>query len=161
MDRRALTTLEFGKVRDLVATYTLFSVSRDLALQAEPTSSRYLVQNALAETTEARRLLALVPDFVVRGARDIRSTAASARLGSVAEAGALLDVASVLEGVAYVRAAILRLAQELPILAGRSQALDPCRSHDRRARRRVAGARPVPGDCASDPSLPLGRRRRA
>ena len=126
MDRRALITLEFGKVRDLVAGFTVFSVSRDLALEAEPTSSRYVVQHALTETTEARRLLDLVPDFVVRGARDIRSTAGSARLGSSADPAALLDVASVLEGVAYIRGAVLRVAHEVPILAGRSQALDPC-----------------------------------
>ena len=126
MDRRALTTLEFGKVRDVVAAYTVFSVSRDLALEAEPTSSRYVVQHALAETTEARRLLDLVPDFVVRGARDIRSTAGAARLGASADPAALLDVASVLEGVAYIRGAVTRVAHEVPILAGRSQALDPC-----------------------------------
>ena len=69
MDRRALTTLEFGKVRDQVAAYTLFSVSRELALGAEPTASRLAVQHALSETTEARRLLTLVPDFIVRGAQ--------------------------------------------------------------------------------------------
>lgn len=126
MDRRALTTLEFGKVRDFVAANTIFSVSRDLALEAEPSSSRYVVQQAQSETTEARRLLALVPDFVVRGARDVRATAASARVGSVADPSALLDIASVLEGVTYVRGAILRVAHEAPILAGRSQVLDPC-----------------------------------
>lgn len=126
MDRRALTTLEFGKVRDLVAAFTLFSVSRELALEAEPTASRLAVQHALSETSEARRLLGLVPDFVVRGARDVRATAGSARLGAVAEPSALLDVADVLEGVAYVRGAVVRVAHEVPILAGRAQALDPC-----------------------------------
>ena len=126
MDRRALTTLEFGKVRDRVGSYTLFSVSKQLAEDAEPTSSRYVVQAALSETTEARRLLALVPDFVVRGAHDIRPTAESARIGAVADTDALLRIAGVLDGVAYVRTAISRVAHEVPILAGRAQVLDPC-----------------------------------
>lgn len=126
MDRRALTTLEFGKVRDQVAAYTLFSVSRELALGAEPTASRLAVQHALSETTEARRLLTLVPDFIVRGARDVRATAGSARLGAVAEPSALLDIADVLEGVTYVRGSIVRVAHEVPILGGRAQVLDPC-----------------------------------
>ena len=126
MDRRALATLEFGKVRDQVAGYALFSVSRDLALEAEPSSSRILVHQALAETTEARRLLDLAPDFTVRGARDVRPVAFAARLGAVSEPQALLDTCDLLEGVAYVRVTILRVGAELPILAGRAQALDPC-----------------------------------
>ena len=126
MDRRALITLEFGKVRDLVASFTSFSVSRDLAQATEPSSSRTVVQHALDETTEARRLLELVPDFVARGARDIRSTAGSARLGATADPSALLDVASMLEGVMYIRGAVSRCAHEVPLLAGRARALDPC-----------------------------------
>jgi DNA mismatch repair protein MutS2 len=126
MDRRALTTLEFGKVRDQVAAYTLFSVSKQLADDAEPSSSRYVVQAALSETTEARRLLALVPDFLVRGAHDIRATARSANMGAVADPEALLKVAAVLEGVTYVRTTVLRVAHEVPSLSARAQTLDPC-----------------------------------
>ena len=126
MDRRALITLEFGKVRDLVASFTSFSVSRDLAQATEPSASRTVVQHALDETTEARRLLELVPDFVARGARDIRSTAGSARLGATADPSSLLDVASMLEGVMYIRGAVSRCAHEVPLLAGRARALDPC-----------------------------------
>lgn len=40
IDQKTLSTLEFNKIRELVAGYTGFSGGRDLALAMQPTTSR-------------------------------------------------------------------------------------------------------------------------
>ena len=75
--------LEFPKVRGILAEHTAFSGSRDLALNLEPSADVDVVSEALARSAEARRLLALNPDFAVRGAIDVREAVALAARGKV------------------------------------------------------------------------------
>jgi DNA mismatch repair protein MutS2 len=51
MDPRALTVLEFPKIRERLAERTAFAASRELALSLEPSSGRRAVVQGLQETT--------------------------------------------------------------------------------------------------------------
>ena len=126
MDPRALTTLEFDTVRARLADFAAFSASRELALASEPVASPLIINLALTETSEARRLLELAPDFSIRSVRDVREAATTARIGATLDPRVLVDLRDHLESVAAIRNAMLRLGGDLPNLANRASTLDPC-----------------------------------
>ncbi|MGH2350714.1 MAG: endonuclease MutS2, partial [Chloroflexota bacterium] len=126
MDSRAITILEFPKIRDRLAERTAFAASRDLALALEPSNGRRAVEQGLLETSEARLLFELQPEFSVRSAHDVREAAEAARVGTMLDAEVLLEVRDTLESGTYVRSTITKLADRLPLLADRAQTIDPC-----------------------------------
>jgi DNA mismatch repair protein MutS2 len=126
MDARTLSVLEFDKIRERLAERTSFAAGRELALALEPSNSRAVVQRALQETTEARLLLELQPEFSVRRAHDVRAPAEHAGRGVTLEPEVLLDVRDTLESGAYVRSALAGVADRLPLLAATAQTIDPC-----------------------------------
>ena len=126
MDPRALTTLEFDTVRTRLADFAAFSASRELALASQPVASPLTINHALTETSEARRLLELAPDFTIRSVRDVREAATTARIGATLDPRVLVDLRDHLESVASIRNAVLRLSGDLPNLANRASTLDPC-----------------------------------
>ena len=126
MDARALTVLEFPKIRERLAERTAFAASRGLALALEPSAGRRAIETGLKETSEARLLLELQPDFSVRAAHDVRPVVQRALVGAVLDAPALQEVRDTLESALYVQGVLTRLADRLPLLAGRAETLDPC-----------------------------------
>ncbi|HUV52837.1 MAG TPA: endonuclease MutS2, partial [Dehalococcoidia bacterium] len=72
MDEKSLEMLEFPKIREILAGYTSFSASRELALSLQPSSNPDLISRLLRQSAEARQLSIQEPDFSVRGALDIR-----------------------------------------------------------------------------------------
>jgi len=95
MDSKTLNVLEYPKILGRLAGYCDFSASMDLARQLEPTDSYDLAISRLAETTEARKLLA-VQDVSIGAAHDIRPSADLAARNGVLDPHALLDVKSTL-----------------------------------------------------------------
>src|SRR5581483_7861437 len=126
MDVHTLAVLEFEKIREQLAARTSFAASRQLALALEPSSSRPVVEERLAETAEARLLLQLQPDFSVRRAHDVHAAVEDARRGVVLDPEALLEVRETLESAAYVGETIGRFAARVPRLAAQAEAIDPC-----------------------------------
>ena len=103
MDARALTVLEFPKIRERLAERTAFAASRGLALDLEPSAGRRAIETGLNETSEARLLLELQADFSVRAAHDVRPVVQRALVGAVLDPPALQEVRDTLESALYVR----------------------------------------------------------
>src|SRR5205823_5239321 len=95
-------------------------------LALTPTDSRRLIEHALRETTEAKVVMELQPDFSVRSAHDVRAAAQAARIGTVLETDVLLEVRDTLDSGAYVRNVLTKFAERVPLLADRAQTIDPC-----------------------------------
>jgi DNA mismatch repair protein MutS2 len=114
---QTLETLEFPKVRQHLARYTAFSVSREMALTLMPSVDPVDVRRRLRLTDEARRLLDDMPDLTIGGARDVRSAAGLARRGGVCDAATLLVIVATLASARRLRAALLKLDPEnFPLL---------------------------------------------
>ena len=109
MDDRVLAVLEFDKVLDLLEQRCTFSVASELALDLEPSDHAPLVRRWLALTAEARALLQALPDFSVRGARDIRGTVAGARVGILLTPQQLMEIQDTLGGGRNLRRAFGRI----------------------------------------------------
>lgn len=114
---QTLETLEFPKVRQHLARFTAFSVSRDLALNLTPSVDPVEVRRRLHLTDEARRLLDEMPDITIGGARDVRPAAGLARRGGVCDAATLLEIVATLASARRLRTTLLKLDPEtFPLL---------------------------------------------
>jgi DNA mismatch repair protein MutS2 len=92
MDEKAQTTLEFPKVLQRLAGFAAFALSEERARQLRPAANIAAARNLLAETSEARAMLAKQPQTGVGGARDLRAALANASRGMPLTPGELLDV---------------------------------------------------------------------
>lgn len=117
MDSKSIQILELAKILDRLSKFTAFSASTNLALSLAPTAELAEAQRRQQETTEARRLLTVKPDLTIGGARDVRSFAQSAAIGSVLEPGEVLDVKNTLIAGRSMQRSLTRLADQFPRLA--------------------------------------------
>ena len=118
MADRDLELLEFHKVREILAGFTSFSTSRDLALNLVPLSDEAEVRLRLSESAEARRLLSLSPDTNIGEVADIRELAKMAALGKVLPPQSLLEIQRTLSAAHRLKSHLVDLPQEVPRLSG-------------------------------------------
>jgi DNA mismatch repair protein MutS2 len=163
MDSKTLNVLEYPKILAKLAGFCDFSASMDLARGLEPTDSFELATSRLAETAEARKILAM-QGIGVGAAHDIRPSTDLAARGGVLDPHALLDIKSTLISCRELKKAfekrtdeyprLSRLAQDLPetfglvdaitrILSDRGEVLDSAsvKLGDLRRKLRVANDR--------------------
>jgi DNA mismatch repair protein MutS2 len=115
MHAKSLTTLEYFKILQRVASEAAFSASKALALELRPLESVTDVRRALAFTAEARRLLDERADVGVRGARDVRQHAAAALRGAVLQPQELREVLTTMRASGFLRKLIARLEDSYPL----------------------------------------------
>jgi DNA mismatch repair protein MutS2 len=115
---RDLELLEFHKIREILASFTSFSASRELALNLVPLLDEEKVRLRLNESGEARRLLSLSPDTDVGEVTDIRETVKMAALGKVLPPKPLLEIQKSLSAAHRLRSHLVNLSHELPLLSG-------------------------------------------
>jgi len=115
MDSKTLNVLEYPKILDRLAGFCDFSASMDLARALEPTSSYDLALARIAETTEARKLLAM-QSTGIGGAHDIRPQVDLAARSGVLDPHALLDIKSTLISCRELKKAFEKRTDEYPRL---------------------------------------------
>lgn len=118
MGDRDLELLEFHKIREILAGFTSFSVSRELALNLVPLSDEEEVCLRLKESAEARRLLSLSPDTNIGEVTDIRELVKMAALGKVLPPQSLLEIQKTLSAAHRLMSHLMNLSHELPLLSG-------------------------------------------
>jgi DNA mismatch repair protein MutS2 len=115
---RDLELLEFHKIREILAGFTSFSASRDLALDLIPLSDEEEVRLRLRESAEARHLLSLSPDTHIGDVSDIREMVKMAALGKVLPPQTLLEIQKTLSAAHRLKSHLMNLSHELPLLSG-------------------------------------------
>lgn len=123
MDERDLELLEFHKIREMLASFTSFSASRELALNLSPLPDREEVSILLKQSAEARRLLSLCPDIHIGEVSDIRGVVSMAARGKMLEALTLLEVHKALDAARRLRSSIVNLLDELPLLGSLAEGI--------------------------------------
>ena len=118
MGDRNLELLEFHKIREILAGFTSFSASRELALDLAPLSDEEDVRLRLRQSTEARRLLSLSPDFHIGEVVDIREMVKMAARGKVLDPKSLLEIQKTLGAAHRLGNHLVNLPGELPLLSG-------------------------------------------
>ena len=115
---RDLGLLEFHKIREILAGFTSFSASRELALNLIPLSDEQGVRLRLKESAEARRLLSLSPDTHIGEVTDIREMVKMAALGKVLPPQSLLEIQKTLSAAHRLKSHLMNVTHELPLLSG-------------------------------------------
>jgi DNA mismatch repair protein MutS2 len=116
MNNSSLEMLEFPKIREILAGFTSFSASRELAINIQPSSNPDMVSLLLKQSAEARRLLSLNPGFSIGGAHDIRELAQMAAKIKVLDPKMLIEIRETLSAARVVRNNLKKLSPELPSL---------------------------------------------
>lgn len=126
MDTKSLITLEFDKVRRILAGYTSFSGGEELALALEPTTDLLEARQWQTETAEAVRLLDSHSSITVGGARDVRRPVDNAERGFTLPAEELLDIRSTLVAARTLQRNLLKAAESFPRLAEIAELIEEC-----------------------------------
>ena len=116
MDQKSLQILEFPKVREVLAGFTAFSVSRELAETLLPSHDAETVCLWLRQSAEARWLLSLEPGFSIGHPGDIRKNAKMTTLGKILDPESLLDIRSTLATARLMHSTLKGLLSDLPCL---------------------------------------------
>ncbi len=156
LDTKSIETLELPKILEQVANLTAFSVGRERALQLMPIDDRETVQRRLAETREARDLLARHPNARIGGARDIREQVEQAQKGAVLSPATLLDIRQTILAGRRLRSLIVRHREHYPSLARIAERIEPCEALDEA----IASTIDENGDVRDDASPKLRQLRR-
>jgi DNA mismatch repair protein MutS2 len=122
---QSLEMLEFPKVKEILAGYTSFAISREMALALRPSTDVERIIYWLKQSAEARHLLSIEPDISIGGVYDIRETVALAARGKMLELQSLLDVQRTLTAIRFLHNKLGRLAGEAPLLASISSKITP------------------------------------
>jgi DNA mismatch repair protein MutS2 len=115
---RDLVLLEFHKIREILAGFTSFSASRELALDLTPLSDEEEVRLRLRQSAEARRLLSLSPDTHIGEVVDIREMVKMAARGKMLDPQSLLEIQKTLGAAHRLKSHLVNLPGELPLLSG-------------------------------------------
>ncbi len=116
MDEKSLEMLEFPKIREILADYTSFSASRELAKNLKPLQDYERISLLLQQTAEARTLLSLDKGFSIGSAHDIRDKVKLAALEGVLDPLSLLEVQQTLYSLHDLRRYLKSIAEEFPLL---------------------------------------------
>ncbi len=117
MKDKSLDMLEFPRVIEILAGYTGFAVSREMASGLKPSHDYAHVSRMLKQSAEARHLLSIEPDVSIGGVCDIREAAVMAARGKILELQTLVDVQRTLTAIRFLHNKLTRLAAEAPMLA--------------------------------------------
>lgn len=93
MNTRTLAILEYDKIREMLRPYAASSPGKTLVERMRPARDVAVVQSRLAETTEARGMLAERGDVPLGGFRDVRDAVIRAEKHGVLSPQELLEVA--------------------------------------------------------------------
>src|SRR5512136_433021 len=113
MDAKTLQVLEYPKILARLADFCDFSASSDLAHTLKPVPDFEEAVARLAETSEARKLLA-TNDLSIGGAHDIREQVNLAARGGVLDPKEMLDVQSTIVSMRNLRRFFEKHLEDFP-----------------------------------------------
>ena len=125
MDTKDLELLEFPRIREIIAGYCSFSLSRENALALLPSFDFEQVKVGLAESAEARQLLEEEPYIGIAGIEDVTSDVTAAARGKILDAGTLNAVRVTLEVTRLLHDKIIQHAEHLPRLGAAAVCISP------------------------------------
>ncbi len=116
MDNKSLEMLEFPLIRQILAGFTSFSASHELAANLQPLVDAEQISLLLGQSAEARHLLALDSGFSIGSVYDVREAARMASLGKILEPANLLEIQQTLTAIHQIRRNLSSLSDEFPRL---------------------------------------------
>ena len=117
MNLRSLDTLEFDKIREMLAGYASCEMGREKCFALIPMTDIVLIKRRLCETSEARTIIQKHGSLPLGGITDVRSAIDGASKGSILSARQLIDIAYTLRAASKLASFLLKQKEEYPLLA--------------------------------------------
>jgi DNA mismatch repair protein MutS2 len=117
MDSHTLELLDFGKVRELLASYAACSLGKELARQLEPGADAACIRSELAHVSEMVEALGVGQAPPFGGLHDVRLIIKRAAIGSQLTVEQLLEVAETLSCTGNIYRYRMRLHERLALLS--------------------------------------------
>jgi len=108
--------LEFPRIREILAGYTSFSASREMAAALQPQHDYAEISRLLNQTAEARQLLGLDRGFSIGNVLDVREKAGLAALEGILEPVSLVEIQQTLAALHELRRYIKSISEDFPLL---------------------------------------------
>ena len=118
MDASVLKTLEYNKIREMLADKSSSIMGRELAEKLVPANDFTEVTKRIAETREAREILDAMSSIPLGGIRDIRSLLKRAEIGSVLAPDELVAIGSTLYASRRMKSFFVDMPAAFTILPG-------------------------------------------
>jgi DNA mismatch repair protein MutS2 len=128
MDISVLKTLEYHKIRAMLADKSSSIMGRELVEELVPTSELAEVKKRIAETKEAREILDAMSNIPLGGIRDIRRLLKRAEIGSVLAPEELVAVGSTLYASRRMKSFFTDMPVTLTILIGYAESISVLRN---------------------------------
>ncbi len=116
MDDKSLEMLEFPRIKEILAGFTSFSASRELALALNPLRDYERISLLLRQTAEARQLLNLDRGFSIGNILDVREKTRLAALEGVLETASLLEIQQTLAALHELYRYLKSIRGDFPLL---------------------------------------------
>jgi DNA mismatch repair protein MutS2 len=126
MNPRTVKVLEYDKILARIAEFCAFSGGEELALALLPNDDLLTVQEWLAQTAEAYKLLDQKTDIGFGGVRDVRPELERAERRAMLLAQELVDIRNTLMRSRILHNTLTRLGQSFPRLAEIVTNIEPC-----------------------------------
>lgn len=156
MDEKSLELLEFQAAKSRVARFASFELSRQAILDLMPLTNRRRVEERLHESSEARKLLSIMPGFTLGQVEDIRHAVSLAAQGHVLQPTDLITASRTLEAVADARQDIESVREDTPRLWAIAETMSDLRPLARELVRGISSG----GDILDSASPQLAEIRR-
>ena len=117
MNDRALSTLEFDKIRETLGEYALSNLGKRLVEKLSPKIDVASITHALQETSEARTILDKGGHPPLSGLADITEIVGKVGRGGILPPPELLQVADLLRGSARMKRYMKDKTEEAPLLS--------------------------------------------
>lgn len=117
MDSKSQTSLELPEVLKRLASHTVFSAGRELALRLEPSPELSDVQACQKETDEARMIIASIPHMGLGEASDVRASVNRASREVILLGSELLEIKTTLVSARELKLTLSPFVSEAPRMA--------------------------------------------
>lgn len=116
MNAHTLKVLEFGEIKEILASKALSAKARELVSSLRPYTSLSLIEKRLKETTEAKNLLVAYERTPIYKTADIRLHIKRAAMGGILQPAELLDVTETLRLTRTIKRFLIQREGEAPLL---------------------------------------------
>ena len=96
MEEKTLQKLEYREIIAMLVERCTSQLGKELAAQLKPSLDLEEIKQSLSETTQAKEILRLYPDFSLGGVRDIRRCLNKVKIGGMIEPSDFLEIADTL-----------------------------------------------------------------
>lgn len=157
VDERTLSKLEFDKIVDILKDNCSTKIGKEYAEKITPATDKYIIESWLKETSEAKDILRLNPNFSLGGVRDIRNQLERSALGAILEPDDLLEIADTCGAGRKTKLFFSNLKGSYPIVMKLGKELNLFKSIETAVNSSITGEGEV-ADTASDQLYGLRRK---